>query len=950
MKKIRLILAVLACLIGSFGNRASATRTVYVIDKAAVTDLVMLVTKSTDISYDKALPVRTTLDKKVIAGGTTHDNAYVVVVPDGDQAECDRLYFRNGSKQITESVDIHDGMLCVVESETENNGWYNYNKLSVYRPGSFTIVEPKLYLRGEISDGEALEQYSISTDDGLVYTGTIASIPSGKFKIASPETSGNWSYAYSTGDMNMVPGREYTCGANGANGYMELASPLTDVTVRFDCTDSGAPGLTFTATQSGEVTPANRIYMDFGSDLRRLGNSMKAPRVKLLSDSPAGAVALTPDDFNAAARMSRAKVNGVKTENSTMWYVDFTDDQLASARGLVFFFEPSAFDSSADNYRSYVADIASGNPAEFIYCADGTDAVRSYLAFGQYEAGCAAPVTKLCLAGEGIGATADTYTVLSSSDGVFSLALSSDGTLDGARFGLSRFTPADYSSGAADSRRARATFNLGLLGCDLGHEAVASGKLPLTVGSSAGEVHCVPCRTMPVGTDTPSEWFVSKSCMGADTRLIVDTQASPMSLTLLTVDLTPSLADVKTFVETKPLSIAEAELFGAASAERLMAEAGSGKVLFTNVNHPFINATINVPAPEAGSVTGSDGSEQGYEFKPLYQISDGSEIIGSSEGASGDVLAIGGFDPEGTATLGIRTLYTDNYAEAGKTPTGLTFRTPVSRTTVGGTFEFPQPVAEIVNRCFSPGSVNTLDDPDLNARTYTLGAYAEVKVTAPEAEGMIWYADFRLAAEGDSYHVSHPERANGGEVVHKAHTAATAVPGAMSIDYNPWAEGDTYSEANNWSAKLAASEVWPLNLPDVVEVKREYKYGNDWQFDEAEPKASVSGSVRAVYPVVVETVPSVMTVGPSPAAAPVRRAPRADEPFYKLLLKSGEPVNVTLSLNGGDLTAVRDIVAPETAGAEVEYYNLHGVRMSGALAPGVYIRRCGSAARKVVVR
>lgn len=447
--------------------------------------------------------------------------------------------------------------------------------------------------------------------------------------------------------------------------------------------------------------------------------------------------------------MSRAKVNGVKTENSTMWYVDFTDDQLASARGLVFFFEPSAFDSSADNYRSYVADIASGDPAEFIYCADGTDAVRSYLAFGQYEAGCAAPVTKLCL---------------------------------------------------------------------------------------------------------------------------------------------------------------------------------------------------------AGSVTGSDGSAQGYEFKPLYQISDGSEIIGSSEGASGDVLAIGGFDSEGTATLGIRTLYTDNYAEAGKTPTGLTFRTPVSRTTVGGSLEFPQPVAEIVNRCFSPGSVNTLDDPDLNARTYTLGAYAEVKVTAPEAEGMIWYADFRLAAEGDSYHVSHPERANGGEVVHKAHTAATAVPGAMSIDYNPWAEGDTYSEANNWSAKLAASEVWPLNLPDVVEVKREYKYGNDWQFDEAEPKASVSGSVRAVYPVVVETVPSVMTVGPSPAAAPVRRAPRADEPFYKLLLKSGEPVNVTLSLNGGDLTAVRDIVAPETAGAEVEYYNLHGVRMSGALAPGVYIRRCGSAARKVVVR
>lgn len=121
---------------------------------------------------------------------------------------------------------------------------------------------------------------------GVIYIGHIASIPAGKFKIVSPEASGNWTYSYSTGDMNMVPGREYTCGANGTNGYMELAAPLTDVTVTFDCTDSGAPRLTFTVAQSGEVTPANRIYMDFGSDLRRHGNSMKAPRVKLLSDSP----------------------------------------------------------------------------------------------------------------------------------------------------------------------------------------------------------------------------------------------------------------------------------------------------------------------------------------------------------------------------------------------------------------------------------------------------------------------------------------------------------------------------------------------------------------------------------------------------------------------------------------------------------------------------------------
>ena len=54
----------------------------------------------------------------------------------------------------------------------------------------------------------------------------------------------------------------------------------------------------------------------------------------------------------------------------------------------------------------------------------------------------------------------------------------------------------------------------------------------------------------------------------------------------------------------------------------------------------------------------------------------------------------------------------------------------------------------------------------------------------------------------------------------------------------------------------------------------------------------------------------------------------------------------------GKSTGIEDVIVEESAeDAPVEFYNLNGIRVSGEnLAPGLYIRRQGNKATKVLVR
>ncbi|MGM9859579.1 MAG: hypothetical protein ACI31C_02365 [Muribaculaceae bacterium] len=64
--------------------------------------------------------------------------------------------------------------------------------------------------------------------------------------------------------------------------------------------------------------------------------------------------------------------------------------------------------------------------------------------------------------------------------------------------------------------------------------------------------------------------------------------------------------------------------------------------------------------------------------------------------------------------------------------------------------------------------------------------------------------------------------------------------------------------------------------------------------------------------------------------------------------EGGNPFNFTAVALRHDPSGITDIIADEDA--PVEFFNLQGVRVSGDLTPGLYIRRQGSVATKIAVK
>ena len=82
---------------------------------------------------------------------------------------------------------------------------------------------------------------------------------------------------------------------------------------------------------------------------------------------------------------------------------------------------------------------------------------------------------------------------------------------------------------------------------------------------------------------------------------------------------------------------------------------------------------------------------------------------------------------------------------------------------------------------------------------------------------------------------------------------------------------------------------------------------------------------------------------------------KAHEGTSRIVAINGAPVVVEVenlaeqpSAEGGNVSGVESVVV-DSEGA-VEYYNLQGVRVEGALTPGIYIRRSGNTATKVAIR
>lgn len=857
---------------------------------------------------------------------------------------------------------------------------------------SFTIAKevveetwPDLYIIGKFTEEwKFRDRFKTSSTDGK-YTWTFSSFPYGgqEWKVSGAD----YSVEYSAGEI-MPSGnasartidynKSYVCNSKtkgeskGLGNMIMSASVEVPVTVTLDLTTS-TPRISIVA--EGEIVEPNKyrtLYMSFGQQRISYGNLDKKPRIHFCNERQATSIdksALTDSD----PEMTEVYPG---EENSPIWMYTLTEEEYNSVKDYVFYFHQKEGDP-----QQYVAGLADDwdfeNRTKFMYYVDNGRAAQSYITFAEYDKIKGETKTDLYIVGQGfqglkgwnpMPSTEDTATTLhvTAERGIFYQEVKLDTTgelasskaddeseaVSGAKFKMSWIRPYDYYKNLGkpladmDRQRSWATFNLGIVGYARSHKAVISGQLPVKTDTSSEEnsaVFCTPNRIIPNNNYNQYDWFIRRNYLEGDVEYTLVVDLTPGTNTTALIPCSPNPTVEAAGITMTPLdladNIADAITIWENSADRLAAEKTNGKNVITRFNIASAEATINAPTHETIKNLEDPTTGNKMEYKIYYDIYSGEDLVGTYSGQPGAVTIDGVAFGE-DAELGVRARYVSPV-------TDLSFHSKLaSQKITVETANLPAPaIGEITEHSFTHGT-NNLDSE--TEPFYTLGAYALVPVTTPSTD-YTWYADFKVSTNG--HHIEHPQHANGGEVVYNGH-AATKLQG-VTVNYlngfNPWSEGAEYTEANDWSGKLAASNAWPLHLPEVVRVDRTYS-SDGKTFTETEAKAEVNVEVRAVYPFLVDPRQQVQV-----SAARAARAPRRAFSFdpnrqYIVKLESSAPVTATFSLGAGDLTGVKDIIAAPAADGEVEYYNLQGVRMEGELAPGLYIRRQGTESTKVVIR
>lgn len=206
-------------------------------------------------------------------------------------------------------------------------------------------------------------------------------------------------------------------------------------------------------------------------------------------------------------------------------------------------------------------------------------------------------------------------------------------------------------------------------------------------------------------------------------------------------------------------------------------------------------------------------------------------------------------------------------------------------------------------------------------------------------------------------HLFHPKAVSGGSVVDGYTPYAENVQAIALMSYRHFYDnvGDystsIYTEDYNmcggydnwnhdWTYAAETDGRLPVHLHRIAEVSRT---------DEAQLQTYFKNSVTAlnfyaVYPFVINTTDGGYTPNTSVAA----NADNADNGDKIVSF----PVKATLGTENYsfDTTGVTDVMA-DTDDADARYYNLQGISVSrDEMVPGVYIRRTGTTATKVIVR
>lgn len=488
-----------------------------------------------------------------------------------------------------------------------------------------------------------------------------------------------------------------------------------------------------------------------------------------------------------------------------------------------------------------------------------------------------------------------------------------------SRFGAKAKALADsYDENSLGCPRHWATFDLGLVGVDTRFDYTKfDGAWQPTYASgeagSPGSVNMVVNRSVKYNNVNQGDWLIPTDTPKGLNYFVFDSHNECMSVSLIDFDPNPSIVANSCDVQTAQLSSDEAINLHDLGL-RLDGSAVNGHVYVQNVNYVHGNVTIK-------AADGNNLSDDGRYSSSYSLLLDGREL-GSSTGAVAGTYDIEFLPVSADCNIQIRGTYTNNRNK-------LTFHSRTSKASLSTEVVLAAPAAV---DCDGQYVVNKNIEAD--GDVYTYGVFVK--------DGLA----FRMDGDTDRYYYA-DLAVEGAEIIDSKHYIASydLSPGMDGWVKNLGAEGSDWfenGEDNDWSSIMKSGVNVPVYLPAVATAA-------DVKTLEAQ---TIEGEIKAVYPFIIDPEAKLT---PAASQAPNRAVSNgiAGEISTAGKVMSYVPVSAPVTINVTNdnvISGVADVAADKTAEGDTEYYTISGVRVIGAPAPGIYIRRQGDSVSKVVVR
>ena len=490
-----------------------------------------------------------------------------------------------------------------------------------------------------------------------------------------------------------------------------------------------------------------------------------------------------------------------------------------------------------------------------------------------------------------------------------------------SRFGAKAKALADsYDENSLGCPRHWATFDLGLVGVDTRFDYTKfPGSWQPTYASgeagSPGSVNMVVNRSVKYNNVNQGDWLIPTDTPKGLNYFVFDSHAECMSVSLIDFDPNPSIVANSCDVQTAQLSSDEAINLHDLGL-RLDGSAVNGHVYVQNVNYVHGNVTIK-------AADGNHLSDDGRYSSSYSLLLDGRELgLSARTGVVAGTYDIEFLPVSADCNIQIRGTYTNNNNK-------LTFHTRTSKASLSAEVVLAAPAAV---DCDGQYVVNKNIDADGDVYTYGVFVKDGLAFCMDGDTDRYYYAD--LAVEG-------------AEIIDSKHYIAN---NNLSTGMDGWvknlaAEGSDWfenGEDNDWSSIMKSGVNVPVYLPSVATAA-------DVKTLEAQ---TIEGEIKAVYPFIIDPEAKLT---PAASQAPNRAVSNgiAGEISTAGKVMSYVPVSAPVTINVTNdnvISGVADVAADKTAEGDTEYYTISGVRVIGAPAPGIYIRRQGDSVSKVVVR